>query len=215
MQIYNLNIKQKKMKIEMKTPISYYGGKQQMLGTILPMIPEHDTYIESFFGGGTVFWAKKPAGEEVINDMNAQVVNFYRVLKNRFNELKKCIETSVHSRLEYKRAMVIYDVPHLFTDVQRAWAFWYATNLGFSKIIGSFAFDKNSNKYAAQIQTRIINFEDSYSERLANVEIEHNDACRVIMQYDKPEAFHYVDPPYVGADMGHYAGYTQGILEGC
>lgn len=196
-------------KIEMKTPISYYGGKQQLLSTILPLIPEHETYTEAFFGGGAVFWAKKPAKHEVINDLNAHVINFYKVLKKRFNELKNAIETSTHSRVEYKRAMVIYDVPHLFNEIQRAWAFWYATNLGFSKIIGSFAFDKNRGKYASFLQNKIEAFEDVYSERLSQVEIEHNEACYVVELYDNPAAFHYVDPLYVGSDMGHYAGYTQ------
>ena len=59
-----------------RTPISYYGGKQTMLPHILPLIPEHQIYVEPFFGGGAVFWAKQPAKAEIINDFNANVVNF-------------------------------------------------------------------------------------------------------------------------------------------
>ena len=54
----------------MKTPITYYGGKQSMLSIILPMIPEHNLYCEPFFGGGAVFFAKEPSKIEVINDTN-------------------------------------------------------------------------------------------------------------------------------------------------
>ena len=75
----------------MKTPISYYGGKQAMLKTILPLIPEHQIYCEPFFGGGAVFWAKEPSKYEYINDFNDLVVNFYEQLKNNFEELKSKI----------------------------------------------------------------------------------------------------------------------------
>ncbi len=48
------------MQVKMTTPIAYYGGKQQMLRHILPLIPRHQIYVEPFFGGGAVYWAKKP-----------------------------------------------------------------------------------------------------------------------------------------------------------
>lgn len=75
-------------KIWQRTPISYYGGKQTMLPYILPLIPKHEIYTESFFGGGAVFWAKTPVKTEIINDFNANVYNFYKVLKNDFQKLK-------------------------------------------------------------------------------------------------------------------------------
>jgi DNA adenine methylase len=109
-----LNFKMGKMnpkgyfKIEFKTPITYYGGKQKMLPYILPLIPEHKIYIEPFFGGGAVFWAKEPAKIEFINDSNSEVINFYRVLKFRFPELKKEIEATLHSEFQQKQARQIY-----------------------------------------------------------------------------------------------------------
>ena len=57
----------------LKTPISYYGGKQKMLKHILPLIPQHHLYVEPFFGGGAVFWAKEPCEVEIINDYNDNV----------------------------------------------------------------------------------------------------------------------------------------------
>ena len=62
-----------KQKAKMKTPISYYGGKQQLATEILQLIPEHECYTESFFGGGAIFWAKEPAKLEVVNDNVAKV----------------------------------------------------------------------------------------------------------------------------------------------
>ncbi len=74
---------------KIKTPISYYGGKQMMVKSILPLIPEHEIYTEAFFGGGAVYWAKDPSKCEVINDVNMNIVNFYEVLKHSYFELRK------------------------------------------------------------------------------------------------------------------------------
>ena len=67
----------------MKTPISYYGGKQTLLKHILPLIPEHALYTEAFCGGCAVLFAKEPAKCEVINDINTELVNFYQVAQRK------------------------------------------------------------------------------------------------------------------------------------
>lgn len=61
----------------MRTPISYYGGKQTMLKHIMPLIPAHKIYTEAFCGGAAVLFAKRPAEAEVINDINMELTNFY------------------------------------------------------------------------------------------------------------------------------------------
>lgn len=191
-----------------RTPISYYGGKQTMLPHILPLIPPHKVYTEAFFGGGAVFWSKKKSKIEIINDFNANVYIFYKVLQNDFLSLKKLVEGSIISRELYKSALVIYHSPFIFNEVQRAWAFWYATNFGFSNAIGNCRID-TSAKSATSLSNRIEFFTDTYSERLKGVQIENNDACEIIALRDTPETFHYIDPPYVGAKQGHYGGYGQ------
>ena len=67
------------MKIRMKTPISYYGGKQKLCTTIISLLPDHNLYCEPFVGGAAVFFAKEPSGVEVLNDTNTELINFYRV----------------------------------------------------------------------------------------------------------------------------------------
>lgn len=191
-----------------RTPISYYGGKQQMLRHILPLIPKHKTYIEPFFGGGAVFWAKQPAQVEIINDLNAHVINFYKVLKTRFNDLSTLIQATLHSRDLYKEALIIYHAPMLFDEVRRAWAFWLTTNSGYARKIGTWGYDRGSASCKA-LDNKRKEFTLAYCDRLANVQIESNDAIKVIRSRDVPDAFIYCDPPYVGSDQGHYGGYTQ------
>jgi len=95
----------------MKTPITYWGGKQQLAQTILKLIPDHKQYNEPFFGGGAIFFAKKPAEVEFINDINGEMINFYRTLKLDFDQLKTEIDCTLHSEFQHKQAKGIYTSP--------------------------------------------------------------------------------------------------------
>jgi len=191
-----------------KTPITYYGGKINMLKHILPLIPQHKIYTEAFFGGGAVFFAKEPVESEIINDTNNMVVNFYEVIKTDFDWLKKRIEATCFSRATYKVADVIYRMPNLFDKKQQAWAFYVATNMGFSCQIGSWGYDRYGKRTKA-FRNKKIAFDETIHQRLENVQIENNDACKVISSRDTDDAFHYVDPPYINVHQGHYEGYTK------
>jgi len=102
---------------KLKTPITYYGGKLNLLSEILPRIPEHRIYTEAFFGGGTVYFAKPPVQAETINDTNSLAIAFYEVLKTDFNTLKAKIEATLFSRATYSVALTIYRMPHLFNKL--------------------------------------------------------------------------------------------------
>lgn len=199
----------KKKMIELKTPITYYGGKQKMLGIILPLIPEHRIYVEPFFGGGAVFFAKSPAKVEFINDLNSEVINFYKVMKTRFDELKRLIDTTLHSEGQQKEAKNIYFHPSDFDEVRRAWAVWVLSHQSFYSILDNTWRCSKDRSVAKQLQTRKETFTDIYCNRLEQTSIFCRDALDVIRKADHEEAFHYVDPPYFNANMGHYSGYTR------
>ena len=192
----------------MKTPITYYGGKQTLLKYLLPLIPQHRLYCEPFFGGGAVFFAKPKSDVEVINDINGEVINFFKVIKTKFPELQKEIQSTLHSRELYKRAMEIYNNPKRYSDVKRAWALWTATNQGFAGMIGSWGFGKDDSKEAS-LAVKRDNFTKEYENRLTRVQVENNNAIKVINRCDDKETFIYADPPYIGSDQGHYKGYTE------
>jgi DNA adenine methylase len=104
----------------MKTPLSYYRGKQHLASKILGLIPEHRIYCEPFIGGGAVFFAKGPSPVEIINDANGELVNFYEVLQHDFSALEKEITISLHSRKQHHQAQVIYENPEMFDRIKRA-----------------------------------------------------------------------------------------------
>ncbi|MFA6923601.1 MAG: DNA adenine methylase [Bacteroidales bacterium] len=193
----------------MKTPITYYGGKQTLVKYLLELIPQHKIYCEPFFGGGALFFAKQPSEIEVINDINGEVINFFRVAKTKFSELENEIKATLHSRELFKKARVIYENPDLFSDVKRAWAFWTLTNQGFAGMITSWGFGNCDNSKEKSLSHKRESFTKIYSDRLKMVQIECNDALKVIQRCDGRDTFFYLDPPYFNADMGHYKGYTK------
>ena len=190
----------------MKTPISYYGGKQTMLKHILPIIPPHRIYTEAFCGGAAVLFGKHPVESEVINDLNQDITNFYWMAKVYYRDLKQEIDKTLHSRDVHAHAAHILQFPVFFSPVQRAWAVWALCKMSFaSKMDGSFGYD-----FEGGMPKKLHNAKDEFTEqlcnRLDNVTIENRDALQVIDCYDSDNTFHFVDPPYINSDCGHYEG---------
>ncbi|WP_250632110.1 DNA adenine methylase [Rhodoflexus caldus] len=192
----------------MKTPITYYGGKQKLAREIVSMMPKHEQYVEPFFGGGAVFFAKPPSNHEVINDLNGDVINFWQVLKTDFSKLKTKIDATLHSESQHRLAKEILKTVK-GDKVARAWAFWVQTNMSFTaKIGGGFAFD-NLGQTTKRIKNKSENFTKELSDRLRRVEIFCRDAVDLIKLKDSKTTFFYCDPPYVSSEQGHYKGYTE------
>lgn len=202
------------MKIKMKTPLTYYGGKQKLASTILSLIPEHKGYCEPFVGGAAIFFAKEPSESEILNDTNKELINFYDVVQNRFVELDKLIRVTLHSRRLHADASAIYNNPHLFDEVKRAWALWVLSIQSFSSIIdGTWGYDKKENTTTTKITSKRSQFTEEFAIRLQNVQLECADALYIIHSRDTPETFFYCDPPYFNSNCGHYDGYTADDFE--
>jgi DNA adenine methylase len=193
----------------MKSAITYYGGKQKLVSTILPMFPEHTLYSEPFAGGAALLFSKEPSVIEVINDTNKELINFYKVIQHDYVSLEKKIRITLHSREQHKDASVIYNRPHLFNELDRAWAVWVLASQSFASIIdGTWGYDKTKkNTTTKKVINKGIEFSEDYAIRLQNVQIESADALYIINSRDSSDAFFYCDPPYFNSDCGHYGGY--------
>lgn len=194
----------------MRTPISYYGGKQQLKNTLLEMIPkDHVDYCEGFVGGGTLFWAKEPSKQDIINDINGEVYNFYKVCqdKKKFLLLKEKIKTALNSRELHQEMNNIYKNKEKFDEVERAFAFYYMTNFSFNNSINSgwkFGKGTNGRKRGLHFKSKIDSFDNAIFERLKTVQIDNVDILRFIKNWDTEKTFFYLDPPYPEANQGHY-----------
>lgn len=195
----------------MKQPFSYYGGKRNLLNEILPLIPPHTQYVCPFVGGGSVFWGKPPSKNEVINDLDGRITNFYMQLKTNFAELQKMISGTLHSEVLHTEASEVLENKEE-SPLRRAWALWVQTNLSFSFIInGGYAFSTTGEGY--RTANKRDRFTEKLSLRLRDVEIFQRDALELIALKDHTESLFYLDPPYSSSECGHYKGYTLADFE--
>lgn len=194
----------------MRTPIAYYGGKQAIISHLKQLIPPHEVYTEVFFGGGTLFWSKEPSKNETINDKLDIVINFYRVLKSDFDQLKTLIDSTLISRTQHKNALKIIKNKKSHSNLNLAWAFWICSNFSYSNKIGGGI--KYSNDQDTVVPMALRNkkkrFTEKLTKRIESAYIENEDALKILKSRNVKETFHYLDPPYPNADQGHYSGYT-------
>lgn len=195
----------------MRPPLTYYGGKQKLAPEIVPLIPDHTLYSEPFCGGAAILFAKPPSVIEVVNDTNTELINFYKVIQEDFISLEKKVRITLHSRRLFDDAKVIYNNPHLFTPLERAWAVWTQASQSFASMLGgTFGYDKTKKASTSKkITNKRLQFTEEIAIRLQNVQIECADALYIIQSRDSDQAFHYCDPPYFNSDCGHYTGYTR------
>ena len=128
----------KNVKVRMKPPLSYYGGKQKLSRDICralyqsPNWSEKGHYIEPYFGGGAVFFAKEPQCIETINDLNDNLIAFYRVVKDPagFEKVKALLDGTLYSRSEFNRAGRILRGEIEASAEEKAWAVFVASGQG-------------------------------------------------------------------------------------
>lgn len=220
-----------------KPPLTYYGGKQQLMPKILPLIPKHQLYTEVFFGGGAIYFAKEPC-QSVINDTNNNLITFYRELKLNNKKLLAEIEATLYAQEEHRLAKKIYSDKITIEDMhfspdetiklKKAWAVFVLAHQSYLSILGNtwnVSFGQRSERESINNNPRKFNQKrlnmvlNDYAERLQDTTIFSDDAINVLRKADKAHTFHYIDPPYYNANMGHYGGYTiedfENLLETC
>lgn len=199
----------------MRPLVSYYGGKQRLASKLIPLIPHHSVYVEPFAGGAALLFAKgRPAitnkhhYREVLNDKDNRIVTLYRVARERPGELIRLLQMTPYSRDDYRRACAIIDGYLMADELMVAWAVWVALQFSFSNTMGAgFRYSLLGRNQPATHAQKQIELPEQCS-RLAGVSIESLDALEILKKYDSPQTFFYCDPPYPGADQGHYKGYT-------
>ena len=83
-------------------PLAYIGGKNRLANQIIALLPEHTTYVEPFAGGAQVFFHKQPSKVEVLNDLDFEIVNFFRVCQHHYEELVRHLQYCLISRRWYQ-----------------------------------------------------------------------------------------------------------------
>lgn len=177
-----------------KPLVPWIGGKRKLADHILPLFPEHQCYAEPFSGAAALFFLKEPSQVEVLNDVNDDLVNLYRVVKNHLEELYKQFKWVLSSRQNWE--WMQSTPPETLTDIQRAARFLYLQKLAFGgKVEGQCFGTSATSRPRFNIFTLEQDLADAHY-RLANATIEHLDWKKVIEKYDRPGTLFYCDPPY-------------------
>ncbi|WP_119084584.1 DNA adenine methylase [Altererythrobacter sp. B11] len=197
--------------IQQVRPVSpaagYQGGKRNLARRICAIIDrtEHDGYAEPFVGMGGIFLRRSTRPRtEAINDISADVANFFRVLQEHYPYFIDMLRWRVASRHEFDRLAAL--APERLTDLQRAARFLYLQRLAFGgKIVGR-SFGVDSRAGARFNITKLEPMLADLHERLAGVIIEQLPFARFIARYDRPGMLFYLDPPYFGCEDDYGAG---------
>lgn len=191
----------------------WYGGKFSHLDWLLPLLPECHHYCEPFAGSGAVLLNRVPSPVETYNDIDGEVVNFFRVLRDQHEDLIRAIALTPFSREEYYRAI---HTKNSVSDVERARCFYIKarqtrTGLAQTASLGRWANCKNTSRAGMSgVVSRWlggVGALDDIAQRLMRVQIENRPAVDVIRLYDSPKTLFYCDPPYLHATRGDVKSY--------
>ncbi|MCG0455014.1 DNA adenine methylase [Enterobacter cloacae complex sp. ECC445] len=178
--------------------VPWIGGKRRLAKHILPLFPAHTCYVEPFCGAAALYFLKAPSTIEVINDINGELVNLYRVVKHHLEEFVRQFKWALVSRQIYKW---LQDTPEdTLTDIQRAARFYYLQKQAFGGKVADHTFGTSTTS-APRFNLLRIEEELSMAHlRLSRTLIEHLDWHQCIERYDRPHTLFYCDPPYWGTE---------------
>lgn len=189
------------MNVPKRPVIRYYGGKWKLADWIISFFPSHKVYVESFGGAGSVLMKKKPARVEIYNDLSNEMVNLFRVLRHPYQskELRRLLDLTPYARTEWescyefsddpveqaRRTVVLATMSHNPSKVMRRQPNGFMTSSsGYHRMPQDFI------SLTANLQV--------VSDRLKSVIIENKYAPDLMIQHDRHDTLHYVDPPYIG-----------------
>ncbi|CAM3001118.1 DNA adenine methylase [Hathewaya histolytica] len=175
----------------LKPPIPRMGGKSKLRKTIIEMIPEHTCYIELFFGAGWVYFGKEPSKVEVINDIDRELINLFKMIKYHAPEIERMLEYEFSGRdifEEYKNCSIGY-----LTEIQRSIRFLYLISQSFAGKGNHYGYGTNTKPSPQVFYTGVLG---DLKERLRNTYVENLSFEKIIEKYDREHSFFFCDPPY-------------------
>jgi len=183
----------------MRGPLPYIGGKNRLAEQIIDVFPEHTTYVEPFAGGAQVFFRKEPSKVEVLNDLDGEMVNFFRVCQQHYEELLRYLRFMLVSRKWHELLKATGTAT--LTDIQRAARHLYLLKNSYAGLIRDLNYKccvAQPPGFNPESLPKII--EETHN-RLARVQLENLPYEKILKHYDRPETLFYLDPPYFGLEL--------------
>ena len=187
----------------MKTVLKYPGAKNRIANWICSFIPEHSMYLEPYAGSLAVLFNKPRSHIETVNDINEDVVNFFRVLRDYPEKLRIAIEFTPFSRSEYESSYEYTEEP-----IEKARRFsvrcWQSFGCSNAYRNGFKSGQQTRSPNPARAWAEMPEVITQAADRLKGVQIENLPALELINRYDTPDVFMYVDPPYLHGTRKKY-----------
>lgn len=182
----------------MRTLLKYPGAKWGMAKEIVALMPPHRSYVEPFFGSGAVLFNKPPSAIETVNDIDGDIVNFFKVLREQPEKLADYIAMTPYSR-------AVFDDAHEnrgTSDFERAYKFAIRSKMGhgfktYQKTGFKIDIHARENSYAVNCWNRLPGDMLDAAERLKSVQIENRPALDLIRKFNHDNVLIYADPPYL------------------
>ncbi len=193
-----------------------YGGKARQLKRLLPLLPtDAEHYCEPFCGAASALLNRPPADLETLNDLDGELVNFFKVLRERPVELIGQLALTPFARQEFAHAVKRRT---RLGDLERARRFFIAACQSYAATqrtatAGNWNFARAGSNNKCAAWPRRLEALTPIAERLRRVQLESRPAVQVIRQYDQAEALFYCDPPYLAATRSSGDGYVHELDE--
>ena len=182
----------------MKCVLKYPGAKNRIADWICQYIPQHEVYLEPYFGSGAVFFNKLPSRIETLNDLDGNVVNYFKVVRERPEELLRMLVLTPYARDEYYAACEPCkgesDIERARKFAVRCWQGFGCSNLYRNGFRSS---QRGTSPHTTKEWNHLPHRLMQASERLQNAQIENLPAVDLIKRYDTSDVFIYADPPYL------------------
>lgn len=175
----------------LKPPINRMGGKSKLRNKIIGLIPMHICYVELFLGAGWVYFGKEPSKAEVINDIDRELMNLFRMLKYHAPEVERMLEYDFSGRdifYEYRDYTM-----ECMTEIHRAARFLYLISQSFAGIGRTYGYSALGKPSQHIFHQGVLS---KIKARLANTYVENLSFETVIEKYDRETTFFFADPPY-------------------
>ncbi|MEU5668973.1 DNA adenine methylase [Micromonospora sp. NPDC047753] len=195
----------------MKPPFAYFGGKTMIAERITPLLPPHSHYVEPYCGSLSVLLAKPPAKMETVNDLDHELMTWWRVLRDRPEDLARACALTPHSRAEYMAARE----RGLEDELEVARRVWVMLSQGRGLTLREGKTGWKHYVYPTGSSVGMPGYLEAYVERIAaaaarlsSVSLECMPALDLIAKYGaEPDVLLYVDPPYLGTTRDHRNNY--------
>ncbi|WP_179198686.1 MULTISPECIES: DNA adenine methylase [Paenibacillus] len=189
----------------MKSPIKWVGGKRTEIKYFEKYIPQFETYVEPFVGGGALFWNLMPE-KAIINDINEDLINFYNVLATKKHELLQILNSYVNTREFYSMIVNKLNNGDYKNNIEQAAIFYYINKTCFSGKWRVNSSGKFNNTYGSYKNNSFQTIAEDCEKVLETTEI-YNEDFKIIfdkVQFNK-ETFVFLDPPYLDCDAMYTA----------